>query len=186
MLSRRSFFSRGAIAVGVLAIAPSLLLTGCAVNIKQLLSTIVSQMQAILKVATPNASWLTDVESALVAVQAGISNWDSTGLLTEIDSALNAALGVLGTIPQTALYAPLVAVLVTGIETVLGLLLTPSTATNPAQLAPLAQQAARVASNPYHGKVLLKKPHAFQTQLAAYKEQWNSTASSIGLPAARI
>jgi hypothetical protein len=48
-----------------------------------------------------------------------------------------------------------------------------------------ATPAARTA-NVYSGRVGLQKPHLFQTQVGAYKEQFNSQAKMLGLTAAVI
>lgn len=175
-VSRRNFLKAVTTVSVVVGISPSILIAGCAVNAKELLSTIVAQIQAIIKVAAPNVPWLSALQSALTNLQAGIANWDATNIVTDVTSALNTVLAVLSVIPLTEQFSGLIAVLVAGLETVLNVLVPPS----------MTAQVVNHLSNPYHGRVTLNKPHIFQTQLGAYKSQWNTEAVKAGLPQARI
>lgn len=174
-LTRRQFGCRSLLAVGTVALATivPLNITGCSVNVKALLNTVLEAAQGILNVAEANAPWLSSFTNAVTALEAAISQWTAGGVITVVEQALNALESVLAVIPVTEVYSPLIAVLVAGIDAVLN------------AIAPSTSTALR-SSNPYRGMVTLQKPHFLQTQQGAVKEQWNNEAKRLGLPKAEI
>ena len=167
-MNRRAFLVTGA----ALAIVPtSLALEGCTVDLKALLNTVLDSAVAVLKVAGTTVPGL---QEAIAALQAAEASWTSGSPGAVVIDALNTLSDILAVIPTTAVYAPLVAILVAGIEAVL------------AAFGVTATPAAKAIMNPYHGAAQLNKPHAFQTYQGAYKAQWNTTAAGLGLSAALI
>ena len=176
-LNRRQFFKGAAGAAVVVAVSPSLLLVqGCSGSeVEKLLNTVIASGEAILAVAEPDAPWLASLESGLKALQTAEASWVGGGAVALVDDALNTIQGVLAGIPLTAVYSPLVDVLVAGIEAVLAALPSSSVATPSAR-----------AANPRIGRVALHKPHLLQTRVGAYKAQFNDTAEALGLAKAKI
>lgn len=158
----------------LLAAAPAILATGCTESIKDLLNTVIDATEGLLKVIEPNASWFATLQSALTALTAAETSWMNGGGVQIIETALNTVQQILATIPVTAAYAPLIAILVAGIEALLEKLY-------PGGKAPVA-----LASSPYRGRVALKKPHILQSNASAFRSQWNAAAVANGLPAAKI
>jgi hypothetical protein len=179
-MNRRTFVRVGTLAGGCTLLVPSLLLEGCE-SIKDLLNVVLASAEAIVKVAEPNASWLSEVSNAVAALEGAESNWEGGSPISIVESALNTLEAVLGVIPLTAVFSPLVDVLVAGIEAVLNAISpAPSTTAAPA-VAPRATVA-----NPHRGRVTLKPAHAFQTRAGAYKQQFNAAAKAAGLSQAQI
>lgn len=119
-MQRRDFVKR-VTAIGVVLIASpaALVMEGCTVNVTALLNTVLDAGEAIIKVAEPNAPWLQSFESALAALEQAEAQWSAGGAVQIVISALNTIEAVLAVIPVTAVYSPLIAVLVAGIEAVL-------------------------------------------------------------------
>ena len=173
-ISRREFAKKSAL----LAVATATLalpgLEGCTGNeVESLINTVADSALNLIAVADPGASWITPLTNAVAALKQAETTWAAGGAVAIIEEALSTVEAVLAVIPITAVYAPLVAILVSGIDAVLNAL-----PTTPAATAALA----KASMNPYHGRVTLKKPHVFQTKVGAYKSQWNATAKQIGLP----
>lgn len=177
-MTRRSFFQRLGIGLAVAVLAPTTLLTGCAFSVTGMLDTIISAIQGILKVAT-GASWATDLTNALSALQQAAASWISGGAVAIVEDALNTLESMLAVIPTTAVYSALVAIIVTGIESILNFFSPPATA--------LVKPRATVATNPYLGQVTLNKPSfAHPTYQGAFKAQYNEKAKALGLTKAEI
>lgn len=173
-IGRREFLRTSTLAAIAATIGiPSL--TGCAVNVKALLTTLITSIQAILKVAT-GATWATDLTSALAQLSTAVASWTAGGAVTIVTQALNAVEAVLAVIPLTAVYSPLVDVVVAGIEAVLNAL-------SPAPT--LAPSFARATADPHRGRVVLHRG-PFETWQGAYKKTFNTEAKLIGLPQAEI
>lgn len=155
-------------------------LTGCtlsASNVKSLIGVLISSIQNILKVAS-GAPWVGDLSNALTALQNAEQNWTAGSATTVIDDALNTVTAVLAVIPLTAVFSPLIDIIVSGIEAVLAVLPVASVST---------KLRVALASNPHHGRVILNKPGLFhETPQGAYKAQWNGIAKQIGLPQAEL
>lgn len=177
-MNRRIFLGRSLATVGTLALASSipLSLTGCAVDVKGLVNTVIASVEGILRVAAPNAPWATELSAALAVLQQAEAQWTAGGAVTLVEDALNTIVAVVAVVPLTAPYAPLVAILVAGIEAVLNALVPTTGAAAPAARRP----------NVYSGRVGLQKPHVFETQVGAYRKQWNAQAKMLGLTQAVI
>jgi hypothetical protein len=155
-------------------------LTGCALtvdNVKSLINVLIGSIQNILKVAT-NAPWAAGLSAALAALQNAEQNWTAGSATTLIDDALNTVTAVLAVIPLTAVYSPLVDIVVAGIEAVLAVLpVTPS----------VTKLRGALDKNPHHGRIVLnKKSLRHETPQGAYKAQWNGMCKEIGLPQAEF
>jgi len=175
--TRRGFIGKAALALISFA---TLSLTGCALtpaNAKALINVLITSIQNILKVST-NAPWVGDLAAALTALQTAEASWSAGGTVAVIDDALNTLTAVLAVIPLTAIYSPLVDIVVAGIEAVLAVL---PVATGSAKLR------AAISSNPHHGRIVLnKKSLRHETPQGAYKSQWNGLCKQIGLPQAEM
>lgn len=177
MLNRRQFVTRSVTLAVVAPLATTALLEteGCNVNVKALVNSLIASSLAIIKVASPNAPWLPALTSAVAALQQAEQAWANGGSIVILQDALATIEAVVAAIPQTVQYAPLIAVIVAGINSVL------------AVIAPTPAVSAMMAKpNPYRGMVAIKKPHLFQTTAGAYRQQWNDTCKRIGLPQAEI
>jgi hypothetical protein len=176
-MNRRELLKFGAAAgVATFVTFPAVSIAGCSTQaeITNAINVILNSAEAVIKVAEPNAPWLGPLASAIAALQQAESTWTAGGAITLIDDALNTLSAVLAVIPVTAVYAPLIAILVAGIEACLALI-------------PVSLKSGKTAvGNPYRGRVELNNPHWFQTRAGAYKAQWNSQATVLSLPAARI
>ena len=176
MFDRRSFNKLLGFGTLALALGGSLITAGCVLtpaNVKSLINVLITSIENILKVAT-NAPWEAQLSAALVALQTAEMNWTSGGAVAIIDDALNTVTDVLAMIPLTALYSPLVDIVVAGIEAVLAVL--------PVGVA-LPKLRAAISNNPHHGRVVLNKTSLrHETPQGAYKAQWNDICKQIGLP----
>lgn len=175
-MNRRMFLKSAGAAGATVAFLPSLALEGCSVDVKGLINTVIESVKGILAVAAPGAGWVADLTTALTALEQAEAQWTAGGAVTLVEDALNTISAVVAVVPLTAPYAPLVAILVAGIEAVLNALVPTTGAAAPAARRP----------NVYSGRVGLQKPHLFQTQVGAYKEQFNNQAKALGLTQAVI
>lgn len=173
-MNRRLFITRATKLAVLFAAAPAVLITGCTESIKDLLNTVIDATEGLLKVIEPSASWFGALQSALTALTAAETSWMNGGGLQIIESALSTVESVLGTIPITAAYAPLISILVSGIDALLE------------KVYPSAKPTLSVRASTYRGRVTLKKPRILQSRATAFRNQWNEAALVIGLPAAKI
>lgn len=155
-------------------------LTGCSIteaSVKSLLKVLITSIENILKVAT-GAPWAADLSAALAALQSAAAGWTVGSATTLIDDALNAVTAVLAVIPLTAVYSPLVDIIVAGIEAVLAVLpMTPA----------VTRLRGTISTNPHHGRIILNKTSLrHETPQGAYKAQWNGICKQIGLPQAEF
>jgi hypothetical protein len=180
MMDRREF---GKMSLAGIAIASlSSFMTACAINAKALLNTVIAAVQAVLKVAAPTEPWVAQLSAALNAlVTAEEASWTAGGAVTIVIDALNTIANVCAVIPLTAVYSPLIDVLVAGIDAVLAVLVPPAG----------AKLKVMAIANPHRGRVVINTPRRFagvqlQTEQGAFKGQWNDLATQIGLPQAKI
>ena len=158
-------------AASTLAILP---VTGCAFSVTGMLSTIISALEGVLNYAAANAAWLPQVQQVLAKLQAELGQWQAgQGVWATLEEVLNDALPVLALIPLTAPFAPLIALIVAGIEAIVNYF-----APKPA--------ATKFAENPYNGLVVLRHPHVLQTYQGAFRAQFNDAANGLGLTKAVI
>jgi hypothetical protein len=177
-MNRRSFVKLSSLATAALLLPATLFTAGCDYA-KSLLNTVISAVQAILKVAEPTAPWAVSLSNALTALVNAEAQWSAGGAVAIVIDALNTIENVLAVIPQTAVFSPLIAVLVTGIDAVLAVLV-PTVATA------VVKPKVTLAKNPYKGAVPLRKRRFYQTHSEAFKSQWNDLAGSLGLAKAKI
>ena len=180
-MNRRQVLKLASLTAAALAAgATAVTMEGCTFNITDAINTVLSSALAIIKVAEPGAPWVAPLASAIAALQQAETSWQSGGAATLVIDALNTIEAVLAVIPVTATYAPLISILVAGIEAVMaafGLTLSP---------AAMAKRGT-VINSPYYGKTRLDGPSFLHPSWqGAYKAQWNSEAKILNLPAAEI
>jgi len=155
---------------------------GCTFNITDAINTVLSSALAIIKVAEPGAAWVAPLASAIAALQQAETSWQSGGAATLVIDALNTIEAVLAVIPVTATYAPLISILVAGIEAVMAAFgLT-------AQLSAAASaKRPTIINSPYYGKTTLTAPNFWHPSwTGAYRHQWNQECDTLRMPQARI
>jgi hypothetical protein len=176
--SNRRQFLGGLAAAGALSLT-TLPAMGCSGSeVVDELNTLLSSAESVLNVAEPGAPWVVEFVAAVAALKQAEASWQSGSAVTIVISALNTLAAVAAVVPLTALYSPLIDVLVAGIDAVL-------TALPVSLVGPAATRA--LLSNPRAGRVQLKKPHFMQSKVGAYKHQWNEIVDAIpALANARI
>jgi hypothetical protein len=184
-MQRRTFLSRLSLAA-LAATLPVSLLTACSESIQTILNTILNALAAIIGVADPNAPWYQSLINAIAALKQAEASWQAGGAVTVIDDALNTISDILASIPLTAQYSPLIAILVAAIETVLALIPQPIAVAPQGGKGIIIYQVNSRTANPYKGMVTLNHPGLFQTRSGAVRAQWNAKADAIGLPQAKI
>lgn len=161
-MNRRTFLGSSA-ALGVISLV-SLPTVGCAYDPTAIINTVLDSAVAVLAVADPAAPWVIDFKNAVATLKSAEAQWKSGSAITIVISALNTLAAVAAVIPLTAMYSPLIDILVAGIDAVL--------------VAIDTSAAKTVSHNARVGRVLLKKPHVLQTEVGAYKAQWNAVVSA--------
>jgi len=145
--------------------------TGCtSTQVIKEINVALNEASAVLAVADPSAPWLNDLKNAIVNLQGAESTWQSGGKVAIVDDALNTLAAVTAAIPLTAVYSPLIDVLVASIEEVLAALPT-STA---------ARLSATLATNPHAGRYQIQK-RWYRTPAGNLKANWNQVAKAKGL-----
>jgi hypothetical protein len=167
----RRYFLKVTSATGVLTlVTPSLLLEGCvSTGVVNLINTVLDAAGNVLKVIEPNASWAQQFTAAVQALKTAEATWQNGGAVTIVDDALNTLLAIANVIPIDAPYAPLIAVLVAGIELVLGAL--------PVNATTSLKSNATITMSPYYGKVVIKSKF-LETRAGAFKRVWDGVAHS--------
>ena len=177
-MDRRSFIRNTGVATGVVLIAPSILMQGCVSSgVVNLINDVLAAATNVLKVVEPNASWAASFSAAVAALKVAEASWQQGGAVTIVDDALNTLLQIANVIPQAEPYSDLIAVLVAGIELVLGALPVSTTAS--------LKSNATITQNAYFNKVVIHKG-LLQTRAGAFKDKWNSTAKSNPALAAAV
>jgi hypothetical protein len=175
-MNRRNFITRSTTALALLTMAATFPLTACAFSVTGMLSTIISALTGVLNYVAADATWLPAVQQVLAKLQTELAAWQSgTGVIATLEQVLNDALPILALIPLTAVYAPLIGLVVAGIESIINHFGTAS-----------AKRAMYAANNPYQGMVKLKEPHFGQSWQGAFKSQFDDTAKGLGLTKAVI
>ena len=179
-MDRRKFLQVSGTGVAVAILAPSTLFTtGCAFSVKGTLNVIIDAVEGILKYVASSVPWATDLSNALDALKQAVATWKAGGAATVIIDALNTLEMVVAVIPFTAIYSPLIDLIVSGIEAVIH------------YFAPQTMKykvaRATTANNPHLGRVALKGPSLLHpTHTGAFKNQYNDTATGIGLPQLKL
>lgn len=135
--------------------------TGCTpTQVVAEVNVVIDQATNIIAVADPGASWLPELRQAVASLKAAEASWQGGGVINVVISSLNTVEAIVAVIPQTAAYAPLVAVLVAGIEAIL-------VAFEPQPAAVRANRAMVTNSNPYVGRVKV-------SSVKDSRKQWNA------------
>ena len=179
-MNRREALKAGVAGAALAALAPSFLLGGCTFSAKGLLNAAIDAALAVLKVAEPGAAWVTEFSAAVTALENAEKSWTAGGAATIVVDALNTLEAITAAIPFTAVYSPLIDVLVAGIEAVMAAMGWTTTATARRYLA------ADGRSYPHKKRTSLAEPHFLQTKIGAFKQQWNQVADGLQLTAAKI
>jgi hypothetical protein len=137
------------------------------------INVVLSEATTVLSQAAPGSSWIAPLKAAAAELQTEETAWESGGTVDKVDVALNTLSIVLAAIPLTAVYSPLIDVLVAGIEAVLALL--PVATSRGAQMA-----MATLAENPHAGRYTLVM-HWYHSPAGNLKANWNSVAKAHGL-----
>jgi hypothetical protein len=182
-MNRRSFLQRLAslTAIAIATGATTITIDGCSFNIKDAINAVLNSALAVLKVAEPGASWTSSLQAAVTALQQAEASWQSGGAGAIVIDALNTIEAIIAVIPATAVYSPLVDILVAGIEAVVA-------AFGVKSLTPKASRTrATVVNSTHYRAVTLHQPGALHpTWQGAYKAQWNAKARALNLPQAII
>jgi len=183
-MDRRKFLTRlaSATAIALASGATTVTVDGCSFDIGAAINTVLNSALAILKVAEPGSSWVGELANAIAALQQAETSWQAGGAATIVSDALNTIEAVLAVIPATAVYSPLIDILVAGIEAVMSAFgLTAKLSTAASAKRPL------IVNSPHYGKAKLHGPSFMHpTWQGAFKAQWNSEAESLKLPQAEI
>lgn len=180
MLNRRTLLQRLGMAGTALAFTMPMtfIATGCGFSVSSTLSVIIQALGGILGFVGGSAPWVAELQAALTALQTAEAQWKSGGASALIVDALNTLEAVLAVIPLTAVYSPLIDIVVSGIEAIISYF-APASVT-------FSKPRATFHSNPHMGRIPLKQSHAFQSQEAAVKQQYNDAAVGIGLPQLKV
>ena len=176
MITRRQF-GVGSMCAAVVGAMGSVGCTLSLAGVQALLAVLIASIQSILKVAT-GATWAASLSSALGGLQTAEQSWKAGGAITILEDALNSIEVVLAVIPLTAVFSPLIDIIVSGIEAVIAVI-----PVNPSVI----KLRASLSTNPHHNRIPLRKPSLWhETPSGAFKAQYNSMAKEIGLPQAQI
>lgn len=137
------------------------------------INIVLNEAGNVLAVAEPGASWIAPLKNAIAKLESAETTWQTGGTVAIVDDALNALSIVLAPLPLTAVYSPLIDVLMSGIEAVLAAL--PVSVSLKAQMARLT-----VAENPHAGRYRLVN-HWYHTPAGNLKANWNDVAKAHGL-----
>lgn len=181
MIDRRTFLKLSGTGTAVAVLAPMTVLeTGCAFSVSGTLSVIISAVQGILSYVAASEPWAATVGTALAALQQAEATWKSGGAADIVVDALNSLEAVLAVIPLTAVYSPLIDIIVSGIEAVIGYF-EPKVAAFKFSVARVTKQ-----TNAHVGRIPLKAPGFLQSREGAAKQQYNDAAVGLGLPQLKI
>jgi hypothetical protein len=139
------------------------------------INTVLTEATNILTVADPTAPWAGQLKAAVAALKTAEAGWVGGGAVADVDAALNTIEAIVAVVPVTAAYAPLVDVLVAGVEAILAALPAPTAAS-----VSLAK-----ASNPHLGRVVIKH-RLFHSRTKEFKDAWNAAVEKQGLKGALI
>jgi hypothetical protein len=174
-MNRRRFLATSAGTVAVLVLP-----TGCAFSVEGTINVIISALNGILTYVAGAAPWVADLQAALQALQSAETNWKAGNTPTLIIDALNTVEAVLAVIPFTAVYSPLIDIVVAGIEAIINYF-----APQTVGIA-YSKPRATIQNNPRKDRVALKEPHLFQSQAGAWKAQYNDAATGLGLSQLKV
>jgi hypothetical protein len=155
-----------------------MLMEGCSFSVSGTLSVIIDALQGLLKYIGGSQPWAVELSNALSALEQAEASWKTGGAAAIVIDALNTIEAVVAVIPFTALYSPLIDLIISGIEAVINYFAP--------QSMKFTRERATIQNNPHKGRVALKASHFLQTPAGSFKQQYNDTAIGIGLPQLRI
>lgn len=171
-MDRRQFLATSSATAATLLLMPTI---GCTDNPIAIINTVLDSAAAVITVAEPGAPWVAQMQAAITTLKNAEASWKSGSAVTIVVSALDTLAAVAAVIPFTAIYSPLIDILVAGIDAVLAAL-------------PLSTKA-RLSDqhNPRAGRTALKRPHALESHVGVYKKQWNDIVDATpALAAAKL
>lgn len=174
-MNRRTFVKTAGATGTLLCVAPpAVLFEGCTdSSVISLINVALTAAEKVLAVAEAGATWVESFKTAINALKTSEAAWQTGSSVQIVIDALNTITNVLAVIPITAVYSPLIDILVAGIEAILQAL--PQSTT------------AKLSQNQHFGRATLNKPHIFQNKTSAFKEQWNrAVAANPALAAAKL
>ena len=178
-MNRRMFLQLSGTGAAVAVLTPATLLTGCAFSVTGTLNVVITAVQGILKYVGNTQPWAVELSNALAALQSAEASWQSGGTTAIIIDALNTLEAVCAAIPFTAVYSPLIDLIVSGAEAVISYFAP--------QTMRFIKPRATIQNNPHKGRVALKGPSFLHpTYAGAFRNQWNDTATGVGLPELKI
>lgn len=177
-MNRRHFLKLSGTGAAALALPMSLLETGCAFSVKGVINVIENAAQSILAHFGSGSPWASELSAAIAALQQAEATWKTGGTAAIVIDALNTIEAVLAVIPLTAVYSPLIDLIISGVESIISYF-APTSMT-------FSRPRASAQKNVHLNRIPLDHPHAFQTYQGAFKEQFNKIADAIGLPQAAI
>jgi hypothetical protein len=159
------------IAVLLAGTMPVMATSGCSGSqVINEINVVLNEATVVLAQADPGAPWIAQLKSAISGLEGAESTWKSGGAVAIVDDALNTLTVVLALIPLTAVYSPLIDVLVAAIEAVLALLPVSTSMT----------VRVRLMQNPHAGRYVLVN-HWYHSAAGNLKANWNSVAKAHGL-----
>lgn len=158
------------LSVGMLPVTTTA--TGCSgQQVVNEINVVLQQAAAVLAVAEPNAPWVPQLKNAIGALLTAEQTWQTGGKAQIVIDALNTIVAITAVIPVTAVYSPLIDVLVAGIEAVI-VAMNPLVV-NPPGPTPVAATAAR---NPHVGAYTIHR-HWYHSPSTDFRDAWNSVAT---------
>ena len=150
-LTRRQFGKGISITIFAAMTPGIVVLEGCTLSmqeIENLINTALNAANAVLKVAEPGAPWVADFSAAITALEQAEASWKAGGTVAIVEAALNTLAAITAVIPITAVYSPLIDILVAGIDAVLSALPVTIAVAQPSPLA--TKVRAQVAAGVDH------------------------------------
>jgi hypothetical protein len=190
-LTRRQFGKGISITIFAAMTPGIVVLEGCTLSmqeIENLINTALNAANAVLKVAEPGAPWVADFSAAITALEQAEASWKAGGTVAIVEAALNTLAAITAVIPITAVYSPLIDILVAGIDAVLSALPVTTTVAQPSPLATKvrAQVAAASITYDHHGRATIHNLFGKPT-VGAFTSKWNgAVAKNPALAAAKI
>ena len=139
-------------------------------------------------VQVTNPTLAADLRAAATALVAATANWQTGTPTTDINTAATAIEAVLAAIPQTAAFAPFVAIAVAAIDVLLGNISTQAIqmGVKLADIVAVTDHIDTLPANPWRGQY---KMHGFRSHFegprAAFTQAWNGEVDKtpeLGFP----
>lgn len=192
-LTRRQFGKGLSITIFAAATPGVFVLEGCTLSmaeIENLINVALNAANAVLKVAEPGAPWVADFSAAIAALQQAEASWKAGGAVAIVEAALNTLAAVTAVIPITAIYSPLIDILVAGIDAVLNALPVTMAVPPPTPTAVAQTIQAHIDASPirydHHGRVKVTNLFGKPT-VGAFESRWRGVvAKNPALAAAAI